>query len=379
MPRTEDIKNETSIDKKQKKIINIFSEEEFHTILKQERYRTDRSHQSFSLLIFDIKNIIDNTDIINKYINMLRKRIRLTDTIGWFSENNTIAILLIATDIEGARHIASEIDNTILNNVNPPYNIFNYPNNWNSLSLNGVVSQDTEKKTLKNNKIILKMENIFIKKLPIWKRTLDILISTMVLIILSPLFLLIAIYIRIMSPGPILFKQQRVGLNGKEFTFYKFRTMKMNNDDSYHQDHLKELIKSEKPMQKLDNQSDPRIIPGGYLLRTSGLDELPQLINIFKGEMSFVGPRPSIPYEVKEFLLWHKSRFDITPGLTGLWQVSGKNKLSFSQMIRLDISYGKKMSFWLDMFIILKTFPVVFKLISEKIIQKTNSQKYLKY
>jgi lipopolysaccharide/colanic/teichoic acid biosynthesis glycosyltransferase len=135
--------------------------------------------------------------------------------------------------------------------------------------------------------------------------------------------------------------------------------MHVNNDTSSHQAYLKKLINSDDPMEKLDNGRDPRIIPGGRIIRKACLDEFPQLINVLRGDMSLVGPRPCLPYEAEEFLRWHSHRFDVLPGLTGLWQVSGKNRLTFTQMIRLDISYCQNMSFWLDLKILLRTLPTV--------------------
>jgi lipopolysaccharide/colanic/teichoic acid biosynthesis glycosyltransferase len=170
---------------------------------------------------------------------------------------------------------------------------------------------------------------------------------------------LVAIFIKIVSPGPIFFKQERIGYEGKPFTFIKFRTMKHNAATGKHQQHLKNLILSDcddndcGAMVKLEN--DPQIIPFGKILRKTCIDEIPQLINVLRGEMSLVGPRPSIPYEVEHYLRWHDGRFDAVPGMTGLWQVSGKNRLTFKEMVRLDIRYTRQMSFWMDMKIICKT------------------------
>ena len=211
-------------------------------------------------------------------------------------------------------------------------------------------------------KIIETIEPFFVRRIPAWKRTLDISGSFFGLIVFSPLFLAIGILIKIVSPGPVFFKQTRIGYGAKEFNFWKFRTMKVNADTSGHQEYLCELINEEdedgvesvKPMTKLDCD-DPNIIPFGRFLRNTCLDELPQLINVLYGEMSLVGPRPPIPYEVEEYLIWHKSRFDGLPGMTGLWQVSGKNRLSFKEMIRLDIQYERQMSLLTDLKILVMT------------------------
>jgi lipopolysaccharide/colanic/teichoic acid biosynthesis glycosyltransferase len=211
---------------------------------------------------------------------------------------------------------------------------------------------------------------IFIKKNPVWKRAFDILGSVFGLIVLSPVILLTGILIKTVSPGPVLFKQKRVGCGGKQFNLLKFRTMNLNADEDIHRHYLCELIGSCKenrsngnPMEKLPK--DPRIIPFGCFLRAAGLDELPQLINVLMGQMSLVGPRPPIPYEVEQYRLWYKSRFDVVPGLTGLWQTSGKNKLGFNEMMRLDIQYAMKRSLMLDCKILFKTPYAVYLQIKE--------------
>jgi lipopolysaccharide/colanic/teichoic acid biosynthesis glycosyltransferase len=216
----------------------------------------------------------------------------------------------------------------------------------------------------------LRIDPLFIKKIPVWKRAFDIVGSFCALVLLFPLFLIVGIYIKAVSPGPIFFKQKRVGCGGTSFELYKFRTMKLNADASIHKQYLTKLINSSQnsrdpgvPMEKL--HKDPRIIPFGSLFRASGLDELPQLINVLVGQMSLVGPRPPIFYEVEQYRLWHKGRFDIMPGLTGLWQISGKNKLGFNEMIRLDIQYAKKCSFLLDLKILFKTPYTVYQQLNE--------------
>lgn len=195
--------------------------------------------------------------------------------------------------------------------------------------------------------------------LPTWKRVTDI-----VLVILAfPAFGLIAAFmwflIRFSSPGSLFFKQERVGFKGKTFLCYKFRTMKMNADTGAHQAHIVQAMREGKPMLKLDGKKDNRLILGAWAIRAFGLDELPQIINVLKGEMSLVGPRPCVPYEAAEYLPWQRERFNATPGLTGLWQVSGKNRLTFDKMIRLDIRYTQEKSFLMDVRIICSTIPAM--------------------
>jgi lipopolysaccharide/colanic/teichoic acid biosynthesis glycosyltransferase len=181
----------------------------------------------------------------------------------------------------------------------------------------------------------------------------------MALPLLLPLMMLIGMLIRIVSAGPVLFKQERIGYLGERFLCFKFRTMFVGADTNIHQGHLNHLMNSDTPMVKMDSHGDPRIIPFGRLLRASGLDELPQLINVLRGEMSLVGPRPCVSYEYEKYLPWQRERFNTVPGLTGLWQVSGKNRTTFTEMIQLDIKYARTKTLWLDLKIILKTIPAL--------------------
>ena len=194
---------------------------------------------------------------------------------------------------------------------------------------------------------------------PGWKRTLDVLFILLALPFLIPLALFIPLLIRSVSAGPVLFVQDRVGYRGRRFRCFKFRTMHVNADTATHAEHLQQLMKSNTPMEKMDSQGDDRIIPLGVWLRASGLDELPQLINVWRGEMSLVGPRPCLPYEYDLYQPWQKQRFGTVPGLTGLWQVNGKNRTTFVEMIHMDIQYVKSRSPWCDVKIILLTVPAV--------------------
>jgi lipopolysaccharide/colanic/teichoic acid biosynthesis glycosyltransferase len=196
-------------------------------------------------------------------------------------------------------------------------------------------------------------------QVPHWKRTLDVFVVLMALPLVIPLALAIAVLIQSVSAGPVLFRQERVGHLGRRFMCFKFRTMFVGVDVATHQGHLCNLMTSNTPMTKMDSKGDPRIIPFGLLLRSSGLDELPQLINVLCGEMSLVGPRPCLSYEYERYLPWQKERFATVPGLTGLWQVSGKNRTTFVEMIELDIKYARNKKLWLDLKIILQTIPAL--------------------
>jgi lipopolysaccharide/colanic/teichoic acid biosynthesis glycosyltransferase len=182
---------------------------------------------------------------------------------------------------------------------------------------------------------------------------------------LAVLFVLIALWIKLSSRGPVFFRQDRVGYGGRTFVCLKFRSMKVGADTTVHKDYLKQLLQSGTPMTKMDIKGDPRLIPFGAVLRSTGLDELPQLINVLRGEMSLVGPRPCIPYEAEDYLPWQRERFDTLPGLTGLWQVNGKNKTTFNEMINLDIAYVRNKSLWLDIKIIVRTVPTLISQVRE--------------
>lgn len=194
---------------------------------------------------------------------------------------------------------------------------------------------------------------------PRWKRVLDVALVLLALPVLVPVMLCIAVLIWVVSDGPILFRQERIGLKGGRFMCFKFRTMNAGTETATHRGHLEDLMSSDKPMTKMDVKGDPRIIPFGVPLRSSGLDELPQIINVLRGDMSLVGPRPCVAYEYEKYLPWQKERFDTLPGLTGLWQVSGKNRTTFDEMIQLDIEYARTKSPVMDLMIIFKTIPAL--------------------
>ena len=207
----------------------------------------------------------------------------------------------------------------------------------------------------------------------LWKRIIDVSGAVLLLILLFPLFVMIGVLIKIVSPGPVFFKQKRVGYQGKLFDCLKFRTMMVNADSSVHEHYVCQLTCSEKPLTKLDMEGDERIIPLGNLLRITAMDELPQLINIIRGEMSLIGPRPCLPCEARSYQIWQRKRFCAMPGLTGLWQVNGKNRTTFMEMIRMDIRYVKEMSLWLDMKILVGTIPAVFSQVVQYMANKRAS------
>jgi len=198
---------------------------------------------------------------------------------------------------------------------------------------------------------------------------MDIVGSIAGLILCSPLFAVISLAIKLTSKGPVLFKQKRVRRYGSEFTFLKFRSMECVNDPSIHREYVRRFIAGEADSARIGNnqqavykiQDDPRVTRIGKFLRKTSLDELPQLLNVLKGDMSLVGPRPPIPYELDEYQIWHWRRvMEAKPGITGLWQVNGRSRLKFDDMVRLDLQYAKTWSLWLDIKILLQTPRAVF-------------------
>jgi len=374
----------------------IQSPERFRAIIRRERVRADRNQHQFSLVVFDVGNPETNNAQVRHLAHVLANRIRLADEAGWF-DGHRIGIVLPETSAVGAWRLADDVCQTIAAKSLPPEcTVYTYPSRWfsdtnghsaqlhfadlspewrtktagsfsistkHADSLNtDFATQECPANTRPNCRAVAQgLEPFFVRPLPAWKGVMDIVGALLALVVLSPLLLLVALIIKTVSQGPVLFKQQRAGYAERTFGMLKFRTMRVNVDSSVHQQHVAKLINgsgrndvsSQMPMTKLDN--DPQIIPFGKILRKTCLDELPQLINVLRGEMSLVGPRPPIPYEVENYLQWHYGRFDAIPGMTGLWQVSGKNWLTFDQMVRLDLHYWRKKSLWLDIKILLKT------------------------
>jgi lipopolysaccharide/colanic/teichoic acid biosynthesis glycosyltransferase len=196
-------------------------------------------------------------------------------------------------------------------------------------------------------------------RLPIWKRGLDLTIVLLAWPIWFPVMILISLMIKLTSAGPVFYRQERVGYRGSRFMIFKFRTMKTNVDTRVHESHFERLIATDSPMTKLDAHGDPRLIKWGRFLRAAGLDELPQLFNVLRGEMSLVGARPCTVHEFDRYQPWQRQRVHTPPGLTGYWQVNGKNKTTFSEMIEMDIYYGRNMCVKLDLSIMARTVPAI--------------------
>ena len=348
----------------------IHSSDAFRTILERERARAERTGQLFSLVVFGIdKENGTNGASLERLGYVLGQKVRICDEVGWY-DGNRIGTILPGTSAEGARQF-SDIIKERIKDVAPRLTctIYSYPSSWMESDLYQKDSKEAQA-SFDTAKSIERLEILFARPIPIWKRLVDSFGALLLLIFLSPLFILVAFLIKIVSPGPVFYRQERIGYQGRRFTFWKFRTMHVSNDAAGHERYLAHLIGSDAPMTKLDDGRDHRIIPFGKVLRSSCIDELPQLINVFLGDMSLVGPRPCLPYEAEKYLQWQTRRFDTVPGMSGLWQVSGKNRLTFKEMIRLDIRYSRKRSLWLDTKILLLTGPTILWMVSEPFVQK---------
>jgi len=343
-------------------IERLLPREVFRKIIDRERARANRTGEIFSLVVYILQGGSEKHETLQLLADTLSSNIRSIDAAGWLDSQH-IGVLLPETDSVGAERFAKKINHETLSlQLLSNYEIFTYPSETLTNPEDESLSEENKRTQMRSSfwdglntkHAQRKSDYIFCLTRRILKRSFDCFGAAICLLLLSPLFLFISAFIKVVSPGPVFFKQQRVGYGGHPFTFLKFRTMRQGADSSEHQAYLATLINGDSDkMTKLDH--DPQIIPGGNMLRKSCLDELPQLFNVLHGEMSLVGPRPPIPYEVKEYQSWHRGRFDALPGMTGLWQVSGKNRLSFREMVRLDIRYAKERSLWMDLKILFRT------------------------
>jgi len=337
-----------------KGVRRINSVEAFHGELrKREQWAASRCY-CFSLIVFDIR--ADRKSFASRTLSQaLAGRLRAVDVVGWY-DGSRLGVILPYCDSRTALRLATDICHLVRDSISSIYTVQEY-----SCRLDPRPQCDACRGCAANKARLSQIEQQGQSALPLWKRTLDILGSAAGLILLSPLFVLAGLFIKCVSRGPIFFRQERIGCMGRTFRLWKFRTYEHKADTSQHEKYVKSLIEAARQskggqqasMRKLDRA--PGIIPFGNLLRKTCIDEFPQLINVLVGQMSLVGPRPPIRYEVEQYDAWHKGRLYAVPGMTGLWQVSGKNRLSFNEMVRLDIQYLRSASLWLDLKILLKT------------------------
>jgi len=348
--------------------VTLAPEEMFRRVLSLERKRSERSRQRFVLMLLHTGNLLlaeQGEATLGAITKALSQSIRETDIPGWYQKDHVLGVIcteigsgsmasiLSALRTRALSALGSDPDLVQMDEIHISFHV--YPED---LDLeNGGRSADISlypdlKSGEDSTKAFLGI-----------KRAIDILGSASALLLLSPLFLVIGALIKLTSKGPIFFKQQRLGRHGVRFTFLKFRSMYFQNDSKVHRDFVRQLISAKDRHGDAGDsggvykiKDDPRVTRVGKFLRRTSLDELPQFFNVLRGEMSLVGPRPPIPYEVMAYDIWHRRRFlEIKPGITGLWQVEGRSKVKFDEMVRMDIKYAKTWSPWLDIKILLRT------------------------
>jgi exopolysaccharide biosynthesis polyprenyl glycosylphosphotransferase len=350
----------------------VLNEEAFHRMISLERKRTERSRKPFLLMLLDMGNSLrpDKSEkALDKILSALSLSTRETDVTGWYKKNSVVGVMFTEFGAEDRNAILStmmaRVSETLRSNLSSQqfglisieFHLF--PEEWNH-----DIPQRPSNPTLYPD--LTRRDNAR-KFFCVIKRLMDIVGSVLALVLFAPLLLVVAIAIKLTSEGPVFFRQDRVGRHGEQFVFLKFRSMHVNNDANVHKEYVKQLIAGSAQSQPGgDNGNgvykltqDSRVTRVGAFLRRSSLDELPQFINVLKGEMSLVGPRPAIAYEVQEYDIWHRRRvLEAKPGITGLWQVYGRSRVKFDDMVRLDLRYARTWSPWMDLKILLRT-PVV--------------------
>lgn len=345
------------------------NEETFKRVIAIERKRTERSKSPFVLMLLEVanhQNLEKTKRALECIVNALVASCRDTDLVGWYKEQSVVGVMFTGLVISDKNSILSAILNRVsetlrneltfeqFSQISISFHLF--PDDW----------EDDKPGRPSNSALYpdLTNHNTNRKSLLIMKRSIDILGSAMITLICSPLFFAIAIAIKFTSKGPILFRQERIGQFGQSFTFLKFRSMYVNNDHSVHREFVTKLISEEANVGKSSEAgqgvykmtNDKRITRIGRFLRRTSLDELPQFINVLRGDMSLVGPRPPIPYELAAYQTWHRRRvLEVKPGITGLWQVTGRSRVKFDEMVRLDLRYATQWSPWLDLKILVRT------------------------
>ncbi len=348
----------------------LYNEDYFNRMLSLERKRTQRSKKPFILMLLDVAKLVNphpNFIIINRIGHILEAGIRETDVRGWYRTGHIIGVIF--TELESAcesvrdkifgkilANLANGIGPEDLRKIEVSFHVF--PEDHDKENGNGRFNMNLYNDLMKGER-----RNGLSRKM---KRLMDIVGSLLALILFSPLFLVIAAAIKLTSEGPVLFRQTRIGQWGEHFTFLNFRSMYVKQAENPHKKYIEKLIKenqsaanggaAEKDAPVFKLIDDPRITPVGRFIRKTSLDELPQFINVLRGDMSLVGPRPPVPYEADIYDVWHRMRLlSVKPGITGLWQVMGRSSTTFDEMVRLDIKYVSDWSLWQDMKIILKT------------------------
>ena len=337
--------------------------------LSRERKRAERSRKPFVLMLLEPSEPSrnENGNLLNRAVRALLPSIRETDIAGWHQEKLTLGIIFAELGAQSTLDALRVRVTTLLQSALPAEELarlritfHSFPEDWGQNDAEGLKVEKLYPDVVKRDESRKLSRAI--------KRTIDILGSSLALLLLSPLLVIIALAIKFSSPGPILFRQKRIGRFGIPFTCLKFRSMYTGNDPRIHMDYVKRLIGGNAGSAAAETNgkvykivADPRLTPVGRLLRRTSLDELPQFLNVLCGDMSIVGPRPPIPYELAAYDIWHRQRLlEVRPGITGLWQVNGRSRVPFDDMVRLDLRYAKTWSIWLDFWILLRTPRAVF-------------------
>jgi exopolysaccharide biosynthesis polyprenyl glycosylphosphotransferase len=345
---------------------SILDESSFRQMISVERKRTERSRQPFLLLLLDAGSCLPsdtNGRVLGQVLSALSRTTRETDVTGWYKTRSVVGVMFTEISIDDRGSILSTVMNRVSETLRNNLTLQNFSQV--SISLH-VFPEDWKQDSTQGNPAFypdLLHRNKAQSPARVIKRLIDIAGSAAALLLFLPGFLLIALLVKLSSKGPIFFMQERLGQFGKTFTFLKFRSMYANNDPKIHQTFIKRVIKGEhdgkaeggdKVVYKMTN--DPRITRVGRFIRRTSLDEVPQFINVLKGDMSLVGPRPPIAYECEEYDIWHRRRvLEVKPGITGLWQVKGRSRVRFDEMVRLDLQYARDWSLWLDIKILWQT------------------------
>jgi lipopolysaccharide/colanic/teichoic acid biosynthesis glycosyltransferase len=321
-------------------------------VLERERSRADRTGGRLSVVAFAARSLDVESITLTWLVKILQGRLRSIDEIGWLDERHICAVLPGADPL-GAERVVAHVCLNFPVNVAPPVTVvYSYPSDpvdgERDSAASGDMRQDGSGETAS-------LDVLLLQPLPLWKRGLDVTGASVGLLFLAPVMGMIALAIKVCTPGPIFFRQRRTGRNGRPFLIYKFRTMAVNAEAR--QADLLAQNERDGPAFKIKN--DPRITWLGRLLRTTSLDELPQLWNVLRGDMSLVGPRPLPCAESEKCVGWQRHRLDAMPGLTCIWQVRGRGGVSFADWVRMDVQYIRSRSFWQDLKLLLLTVPAV--------------------
>lgn len=324
--------------------------------LERARFQANRTNASFCLLAFTIDDKDCDGKGVHILANILHERLRITDDKGYL-EDGRIGVVLPDTPELGAHIVARDVCEKYRRAGGAiSYEVFVYPSDFDLDGNPLYEAQELIGTPVDGSGVrVLPMQSLFASKMPLWKRAIDVSGALCLVVVFSPVFLLAAVLVKLSSPGPVFFVQLRAGLGGKPFPIFKFRTMRVGADAEKAM--LRQFSEQDGPAFKLTN--DPRVTRFGQVLRSTSIDELPQLLNVLKGEMSLVGPRPLPIEESDECEVWHRRRLDVTPGITCIWQVRGRSSVTFSEWVRMDLEYIGSVSLAQDVKLLLQTVPSV--------------------